>query len=88
MGVIKDISSILTNGEMSTSYKHATLLALFDYIAEQPSEAAANNFHFLPLVDLARRFVGYYWPFSFTASCKLWLVKWRNPNRSASTPFM
>ena len=66
MGVIKDISSILTCGEASTSYKHATLLALFDYIAEQPSEAAANNFHFLPLVDLARRFVGYYWPFSYT----------------------
>ncbi len=67
MGVIKDISSILAYGEMSTSYKHATLLALFDYIAEQPSEAAANNFHFLPLVDLARRFVAYYWPFSYTS---------------------
>jgi hypothetical protein len=35
MGVIKDISSILTCGEASTSYKHATLLALFDYIAER-----------------------------------------------------
>ncbi len=47
MSVIKDTSSILTYGEASTSYKHATLLALFDLIAEQPSEAAANNFHFL-----------------------------------------
>jgi hypothetical protein len=47
MGVIKDISSILMYGEMSTSYKHATLLALFDYIAEQPSEAAAKKSHFI-----------------------------------------
>jgi hypothetical protein len=38
MGVIKDISSILACGEASTSYIHATLLALFDYIAEQPSD--------------------------------------------------
>ncbi|MEX2681257.1 MAG: hypothetical protein Q6373_006630 [Candidatus Sigynarchaeota archaeon] len=67
MSVIKDISSILTYGEMTTSYKHATLLALFDYIAEQPSEAPANNFHFLPVIDLARRFVAYYWPFSYTS---------------------
>jgi hypothetical protein len=66
MGVIKDISSILTYGEASTSYKHTTLLALFDYIAEQPSEAAANNFHFVPIVYLAQRFVAYYWPFSYT----------------------
>jgi hypothetical protein len=56
MDVIKDISSILACGEMSTSYKHATLLALFDYIAEQPSEAAANNFHFIPIVYLTRQF--------------------------------
>jgi hypothetical protein len=73
VGVIKDISSILTYGEMSTSYKHATLLALFDYIAEQPSEAAANNFHFLPLVDLARQFVAHYW--CTTAFCAMSITK-------------
>ena len=81
MGVIKDINSILTYGEASTSYKHATLLALFDYIAEQPSEAAANSFHFLPLVDLARQFVAYHRSFSFSVSCKVWFAKWRNTSR-------
>jgi hypothetical protein len=71
MGVIKDISSILTYGEMSTSYKHATLLALFDYIAEQTSEAAANNFHFVPIVYLSRQFVAYYRRYIFTNSLEL-----------------
>ena len=66
MPLIKDIDSILKYGAKTTSYKFATLLAIFDYIIENPSERPANNFHFIPIIYLAKQFLMYYYPFSFT----------------------
>jgi len=65
MTLIRDINNILEYGRKTTSYKYATLLAIFDYITEHPSETPINNFHFIPIVYLARQFISYYYPFSF-----------------------
>lgn len=65
MTLIRDINNILEYGRKTTSYKYATLLAIFDYITEHPSELAINNLHFIPIIYLARQFISYYYPFSF-----------------------
>ncbi|KKM70344.1 hypothetical protein LCGC14_1441720, partial [marine sediment metagenome] len=65
MTLIRDINNILEYGRKTTSYKYATLLAIFDFITEHPSELAINNLHFIPIVYLARQFISYYYPFSF-----------------------
>jgi len=54
MTLIRDINNILEYGRKTTSYKYATLLAIFDFITEHPSEHAINNLHFIPIVHLAR----------------------------------
>lgn len=38
MTLIRDINNILEYGRKTTSYKYATLLAIFDFITEHPSE--------------------------------------------------
>ena len=65
MTLIRDINNILEYGRKTTSYKYATLLAIFDFITEHPSELPINNLHFIPIVYLARQFISYYYPFSF-----------------------
>lgn len=65
MTLIRDINNILEYGRKTTSYKFATLLALFDYITGHASEVAINNLHFIPIVYLSRQFISYYYPFSF-----------------------
>ena len=65
MTLIRDINNILEYGRKMTSYKYATLLAVFDFITEHPSEQAINNLHFIPIVYLTRQFISYYYPFSF-----------------------
>jgi len=65
MTLIRDINNILEYGRKMTSYKYATLLAVFDFITEHPSEQTINNLHFIPIVYLARQFISYYYPFSF-----------------------
>lgn len=65
MTLIRDINNILEYGRKTTSYKHATLLGIFDFITEQPSEQPINNLHFIPIIYLARQFLSYYYPFSF-----------------------
>ncbi|KKN30631.1 hypothetical protein LCGC14_0832190, partial [marine sediment metagenome] len=65
MTLIRDINSILEYGRKTTSHKYVTLLCIFDFITEHPSEQAINNLHFIPIVYLARQFISYYYPFSF-----------------------
>ena len=65
MTLIRDINNILEYGRKTTSYKYATLLAIFDFITEHPSELPINNLHFIPIDYLARQFISYYYPFSF-----------------------
>jgi len=48
MTLIRDINNILEYGRKSISYKYATLLELFDFITEHPSEQPINNLHFIP----------------------------------------
>lgn len=66
MGVLKDIYNILKFGKKTTTYKYAALLAVFDYISEFPSEPPRNNFHFIPIMHMARQCLRYYYPFSFS----------------------
>ena len=65
MTLIRDINNILEYGRKTTSYKYATLLRIFDFITEHPSEQSINNLHFIPIIYLARQFISYYYPFSF-----------------------
>jgi len=65
MTLIRDINHILKYGKKTSSYKFATLLAIFDYIIEHPSERPVNNFHFVPIVYLAKQFISYYYPLSY-----------------------
>ncbi len=65
MTLIKDINTILEYGKKTTSYKFITLLSIFDYIIEHPSDVPINNFHFIPIVYLAKQFLTYYYPFFF-----------------------
>jgi len=65
MTLIRDINNILKYGKKTTSYKFATLLSIFDYIIEHPTEPPVNNFHFIPIVYLAKQFISYYYPFSY-----------------------
>ncbi|MHA1697392.1 MAG: HNH endonuclease domain-containing protein [Promethearchaeota archaeon] len=65
MNLLRDINSILEYGRKTTTYKFATLLSIFDYVFEFPSEPSQNHFHFIPVMYLAKRFLIYYYPFSF-----------------------
>ena len=65
MTLIRDINNILQYGKKTTSYKFATLLGIFDYITEHPTEPPVNNLHFIPIVFIAKQFISYYYPFSF-----------------------
>jgi len=65
MTLIRVINSILEVSQKTTTYKFATLLAIFDYVIDHPEEKPINNFHFIPLVYLARQFLSYYYPLSF-----------------------
>ncbi len=65
MTLIRDINNILEYGRKTTSYKYATLLGIFDFITEHPSEQPINNLHFIPIVYLSHQFISYYYPFSF-----------------------
>ena len=53
---------------MDTRLPHINLLhysGFFDFITEHSSEQAINNLCFTPIVNLARQFISYYYPFSF-----------------------
>ena len=65
MTLIRDINNIIEHGKTTTTYKFATLLGIFDYIVEHPSETPINNQHFIPIVYLAHQFISYYYPLSF-----------------------
>ena len=65
MTLIRDINNILQYGKKTTSYKFATILGIFDYITEHPTEPPVNNLHFIPIVFIAKQFISYYYPFSF-----------------------
>jgi alkylhydroperoxidase family enzyme len=55
------IERILSQGKKSSTYKLAVLRAVIDFVIEHPAREPRNGFHFIPLVELARRALAYYW---------------------------
>ena len=55
------VELILSSGRKSSTYKLALLRATIDHVTEHPYQEARNGFHLLPVVDIARRVVAYYW---------------------------
>ncbi len=45
----------------STTYKLAVLRAIIDFVIEHPAREAQNGFHRIPVVEIARRVLTYYW---------------------------
>ena len=62
MSSIKVIERILKFGKKQASYKFALLLGIVDYIVENPLEPSINNFHFIPLIYIAKQYLAYYFP--------------------------
>jgi hypothetical protein len=61
MNTAAAIDLILNHGEKQSTYKLAVLRSLVDITIEQPSQEPRNGFHLIPVVELARRFLAYYW---------------------------
>ena len=61
MNTAATIERILGHGKKSSTYKLALLRAVVDFVIEQPAQEPRNGFHLIPVVELARRFVAYYW---------------------------
>ena len=61
MNTAATIERILSHGKKSSTYKLALLRAVVDFVIEQPAQEPRNGFHLIPVVELARRFVAYYW---------------------------
>lgn len=62
MNALQIFEYILTEGDISSTYKYALLSSILDYVIENPLEKPQNNFHFVPIFYLARQFLGYYHP--------------------------
>lgn len=61
MNTAAQIERVLSLGQMSSTYKLAVLRALVDFVIEHPAREAQNGFHFIPIMELARRVLTYYW---------------------------
>lgn len=61
MNTVAAIEQVLSRGSKSSTYKLAVLRALVDFVIEHPGREPVNGFHFVPVVELARRALGYYW---------------------------
>ena len=61
MNTAAQIERVLSLGQMSSTYKLAVLRGLVDFVIEHPAREAQNGFHFIPVVELARRVLTFYW---------------------------
>lgn len=61
MSTIIEIERIISRGSKQTTYKLAVLRAIVDFIIEHPGREPRNGWHFIPVLDLARRALTYYW---------------------------
>ncbi len=52
---------VLSQGRKTSTYKLCVLRALVDISIEAPGRQSSNGLHFIPVVDLARRALAYYW---------------------------
>lgn len=65
MDVLMAIDSVLHDERKSSTYKIALVCALVDYIIEHPGEHPRNGFHYIPLVEIARNVLYYYYPMTW-----------------------
>lgn len=61
MDTASAIERILSHGKKSSTYKLAVLRAIVDFVVEHPAREPRNGFHLIPLIELARRALAYYW---------------------------
>lgn len=61
MNTAATIELILSQGRKTSTYKLCVLRALVDISIEAPGRQPSNGLHFIPVVDLARRALAYYW---------------------------
>ena len=55
------IEQVLSLGKKQSTYKIAVLRALVDYVIEQPAQEPRNGFHRIPILEIARKVLVYYW---------------------------
>ena len=61
MGAVRDILNILEFGRATSTYKFALLRSIVDYIFENPNLTNSLGFQLIPLFDISKRFLEYYW---------------------------
>lgn len=61
MDTAASIEAILSYGRKTSTYKVAVLRALVDIAIEAPGREPQNGLHSIPVVELARRVLVYYW---------------------------
>lgn len=61
MNTAAAIEQILDRGKKETTYKLAVLRALVDYVIEHPGREPRNGLHYIPVMEIARRVLAYYW---------------------------
>jgi hypothetical protein len=61
MGAVRDILNILEFGRATSTYKFALLRSIVDYIFENPNLTNSLGFQLMPLFDISKRFLEYYW---------------------------
>jgi hypothetical protein len=61
MNTVIAIDRILEMGRRQSTYKLAVLRAVVETVIERPGQEPRNGFHLLPVIEVARRFLSYYW---------------------------
>ncbi len=62
MEVLMGVESVLFEERKSSTYKYALISAIMDYVIENPSEFPKNGFHYIPVINLAKQWLYYYYP--------------------------
>jgi hypothetical protein len=61
MNIIKDILNILDYGKLTSTYKLCLLRSLIDYTFENLDARPKYGYYFIPLMEVTRKFIYYYW---------------------------
>lgn len=61
MSASRDIINILEYGNIQTTCKFGLLQSILDYIFENPLGNNRQGFHFIPFLELARKYLYYFW---------------------------
>jgi hypothetical protein len=61
MNTVAAIEQVLSRGRKESTYKLAVLRALVDFVIEHPGREPRNGLHYIPVVEIARRVLTFYW---------------------------